>query len=130
MSKKILVLFLMLSMVSNSFVSGMSISSKDAKKEDVVLDEKKSWDDSERPRSLDMLVWTCYYENGILYLNASCEVGWVKLTVTNLATGEVWSLRQASSLGWMNLQTSSDQGNYMVEVETESSGEYVGYYNL
>lgn len=130
MNKKISVLFLMLLMTSASMVLGMNTYCKDSQKKDVVLDEKESWNENDKPRSLDTLVWTCYYENEILYLNASCEVGWVKLTVTNLTTGEAWSLRQASSLGWMNLQTSSDQGNYMVEVETESSGEYIGYYNL
>lgn len=130
MNKKSLILFLMLFIASNSVIYGMCLSSDDKKKEDIVLNEKNSWENSDRPRSLDMLVLTCYYENGVVYLNVPLEMGSVTLTVTNLATGESWNFRQESGFGWITLPTSQSQGNYQVEVVTESNGNYIGYYNL
>lgn len=128
MNKKNLVLLLMLLVISNSIIYGMSVSSDD--KENIVLDKSNSWENSERPRSLDMLVWTCYYENGKVYLNVPFEIGCVSLTITNITTGEVWSFKQESGWGWISLPTSETSGNYRVEVRTESHGDYIGYYNL
>ena len=130
MNKKCLVLLLMMLMTSTSIVFGMNTYSEDSQKEDVVLDEKKSWDKSEFPRSNNSIIWTCYYENGVIYLNVPFEIGSVTLTVTNLATGESWNYRQESGTGWIVLPTSQSHGNYQVEVVTESSGEYIGYYDL
>ena len=130
MNKKSLVLLLMMLMTSTSIVFGMNTYSEDSQKEDVVLDEKKSWDKSEFPRSNNSIIWTCYYENGVIYLNVPFEIGSVTLTVTNLATGETWNYRQESGSGWIVLPTSQSQGNYQVEVVTESCGEYIGYYDL
>ena len=130
MNKKCLVLLLMMLMTSTSIVFGMNTYSEDSQKEDVVLDEKKSWDKSEFPRSNNSIIWTCYYENGVIYLNVPFEIGSVTLTVTNLATGESWNYRQESGTGWIVLPTSQSHGNYQVEVVTKSSGEYIGYYDL
>lgn len=128
MNKKNLVLLLMLLITSNSIIYGMNVSSDD--KENIVLDEKESWNESDKPRSLDKIVWTCYFENGSVYLNIPFEVGCVSLTVTNMVTGEVWSFRQESGWGWISLPTSEVSGNYRVEVKTESHGDYIGYYTL
>ena len=130
MNKKSLVLFLMLLIASSSVVLGMNSNCDEKKKEDIVLDEKNSWENSDLPRSLDMLVWTCYYENGSVYLNVPFEMDSVTMTVTNTTTGEVWTLQQEFVLGWISLPTSEVQGNYMVEVKTEHHGEYIGYYDL
>lgn len=130
MNKKSLVLLLMLFIASTSVFYGMCLSCDDKKKEDIVLNEKNSWENSDRPRSLDILVWTCYYENGSVYLNVPFELYSVTLTVTNLTTGKTWNYRQESGSGWIVLPTSQSQGNYQVEVVTESCGEYIGYYNL
>lgn len=120
----------MMLMASTSMVLGINTYSDDSQKKDVVLDEKESWNESESPRSLDRLIWTCYYENGMVYLNVLFEMGSVTLTVTNLATGESWNYRQESGTGWIVLPTSQSHGNYQVEVVTKSSGEYIGYYDL
>lgn len=128
MNKKSLVLLLMLLITSNSIVYGMNVSSAD--KENIVLDEKESWNESDKPRSLDRLVWTCYYENGSVYLNIPFEVGCVSLIVTNMESGEVWSFRQESGWGWISLSTSEVSGNYRVVVNTEFHRDYIGYYIL
>ena len=130
MNKKSLILLLMMLMASTSMVLGINTYSDDSQKKDVILDEKESWNESESPRSLDRLIWTCYYENGMVYLNVLFEMGSVTLTVTNLATGESWNYRQESGTGWIVLPTSQSHGNYQVEVVTKSSGEYIGYYDL
>ena len=130
MNKKSLILLLMMLMASTSMVLGINTYSDDSQKKDVVLDEKESWNESESPRSLDRLIWTCYYESGVVYLNVLFEMGSVTLTVTNLATGESWNYRQESGTGWIVLPTSQSHGNYQVEVVTKSSGEYIGYYDL
>lgn len=130
MNKKSLVLLLMMLMASTSMVLGINTYSDDSQKKDVVLDKTNTWDESDLPRSLDRLIWTCYYESGVVYLNVPFEMGSVTLTVTNLATGESWNYRQESGFGWIVLPTSQSQGTYMVEVGTESNGNYIGYYNL
>ena len=131
MNKKSFVLLLMMLIASTSISSSMSSIFEDSKKKDVVLRNKNSWDsNSEKPRSLDSLIGTCYYENGNVYLNVPIELCSVTLTVNNLATGEAWNYRQESGFGWIVLPTSQSQGNYQVEVVTESSGEYIGYYDL
>lgn len=128
-NKKSLLLSLLL-IISTSIVSGMNSYCEESQKEDVTLNEKKSWENSDKPRSLDKLNWTCYYENGFVYLNVPSGIGVVTLTVTNLTTGEVWNYRQDSGFGWIILPTAETQGNYMVEVGTESYGNYIGYYTL
>ena len=130
MNKKSLILLLMMLMASTSMVLGINTFNDDSQKEDIVLNETNVWNESDKPRSLDRLIWACYYENGFVYLNVPIELGSVTLTVTNLATGETWNYRQESGTGWIVLPTSQSQGNYQVEVVTESSGEYIGYYDL
>ena len=126
MNKKSLVLLLMLFVMGNCITYGMSESSDN--KENIVLNEDKSWYNSDKPRSLDRLVWNCYYENGRVYLDVPFEIRRVILTVTNMITGEVWSVGQESGWGWISLSTSEASGNYRVEVRTEFHGDYIGYY--
>lgn len=130
MRKKSLVLLLMMLMASTSMVLGINTYSNDSQKKDIVLDKTDTWDESDKPRSLDRLIWTCYYENGGVYLNVPFEMGSVTLTVTNLVTGETWNYRQESGFGWIVLPATQSKGNYQVEVATESNGNYIGYYNL
>ena len=130
MNKKSLVLLLMMLMASTSMVLGINTFSDDSQKEYIVLNETNVWNESDKPRSMDRQIWACYYESGVVYLNVPIELGSVTLTVTNLATGEAWNYRQESGFGWIVLPTSQSQGNYQVVVVTESSGEYIGYYDL
>lgn len=62
MNKKSFVLLLMMLMASTSMVLGINTYSDDSQKKDVVLDKTNTWDESDLPRSLDRLIWTCYYE--------------------------------------------------------------------
>lgn len=131
MNRKSFVILLMMLMGSTSIILGTDTYNDDSQKKNVALETKNTpWNESDRPRSLEMLTWVCYYENGRVYLNVPFEMGSVSLTVTNLVTGETWYYIQESGFGWTVLPTSQAQGNYRVVVETESYGEYIGYYNL
>lgn len=127
---KVFVLMLLLTMTGYQLSFANNHSGEDENKTDIVLVKGNADDESKHARIPTNLVLTCYYENGSVYLNVPFELGSVTLTVTNLATSEVWNYRQEFGFGWIVLPTSQVQGNYMVEVGTESNGEYIGYYNL
>lgn len=127
---KVFVLMLLLTMTGYQLSFANNHSGEDENKTDIVLVKGNADDESKHARIPANLVFTCYYENGSVYLNVPFELGSVTLTVTNLATSEVWNYRQESGFGWIVLPTSQAQGSYMVEVGTESNGEYIGYYNL
>lgn len=127
---KVFVLMLLLTMTGYQLSFANNHSGEDENKTDIVLVKGNADDESKHARIPTNLVLTCYYENGSVYLNLPFELGSVTLTVTNLATSEVWNYRQESGFGWIVLPTSQAQGSYMVEVGTESNGEYIGYYNL
>ena len=131
MKAKLLVLFLLLSIGSSLSVSGMKVFSADAaEKGDVPVrrDDGYTWDEVNGPRTQNTSLLTCHYEDEMVYLNFLADVGLVKLTVTNLTTGDSWVATQLSTLGSLYLQTSTNSGNYMVEIETELDGNYIGYF--
>lgn len=131
MKAKLLVLFLLLSIGSSLSVSGIEVFSVDtAEKGDVPVrkDDGYTWDPVNGPRTQNIFLLTCHYEDEMVYLNFLADVGLVKLTVTNLATGDSWTATQLSTLGSLYLQTSTNSGNYMVEIKTELDGNYIGYF--
>lgn len=131
MKAKLLVLFLLLSIGSSLSISGMEVYNVDVvEKVDIPIDKDKenSWGKDERPRTQDIFLVTCQYEDETVYLNFLTNIGWVELTVTNLSTGDTWNTTQLSTLGSLSLQTSTDPGNYKVEIKTELDGNYIGYF--
>lgn len=131
MNAKVLSLWMLLLMGGSLNVSGMEVFNVDStKKEDVVIDKNKgnSWENGDRPRTQDIFFVTCQYEDETVYLNFLANIGWVELTVTNLSTGDTWNTTQLSTLGSLSLQTSTDSGNYKVEIKTELDGNYIGYF--
>lgn len=132
MNAKVLSLWMLLLMGGSLNVSGMEVFNVDStKKEDVVIDRNKgnSWENGDRPRTQDIFFVTCQYEDETVYLNFLANIGWVELTVTNLSTGDTWNTTQLSTLGSLSLQTSTDSGNYKVEIKTELDGNYIGYFS-
>ena len=132
MKAKVLTLWMLLLVGGSLNVLGMEVFNVDStKKEDVVIDRDKnnSWEESNGPRMQDISLVTCQYEDETVYLNFLTNIGWVELTVTNLSTGDTWNSTQLSSFGGLSLQTSTDSGNYKVEIKTELDGNYIGYFN-
>lgn len=131
MKTKLLVLFMLLSIGGSLEALGMKVFSVDvADKREVSVkrEDGYSWDTSNGPRSQDIYLVTCQYEDETVYLNFLANIGWVELTVTNLSTGDTWNTTQLSTLGSLSLQTSTDSGNYKVEIKTELDGNYIGYF--
>lgn len=131
MKAKVLTLWMLLLVGGSLNVLGMEVFNVDStKKEDVVIDRDKnnSWEESNGPRMQDISLVTCQYEDETVYLNFLANIGWVELTVTNLSTGDTWNTTQLSTLGSLSLQTSTDSGNYKVEIKTELDGNYIGYF--
>ena len=113
----LLMLFSVNSFAENSLDNGNSIK-------DVLLKEGDSKDySSERPRSLIPI--TCVYTDGMVQLTFLSPVGEYTLTVTNQLTGERWSINDIPVL-----QTSTANGTYWVEIETEDGSMYYGTYTL
>ena len=127
---RVFILMLLLTMAGYQLSFANNHSCEDENKTDIVLVKGNADDETKHARIPTNLTLTCYYENGTVYLNVPFELGSVTLTVTNLATSEVWNYRQESGFGWIVLPTSQAQGSYMVEVKTEFQGDYIGYYNI
>ena len=119
--RKILFMMLMLFSV-NSFAENPS--EDESTDRDVVLKEEGSKDySSERPRILIPI--TCVYTDGMVQLSLLGEIGEFTLTVTNQMTGERWSAENI-----LSLQTSTSNGTYLVQIETEAGTLYYGIYTL
>lgn len=132
MNKKILILSLLTLLTFNSILWGKPslTPNENPRREDIVLDDNNSWDENDLPRSLNTLDLTCYYENGNVFLNIPFETGTLILSVTNLSTGQVWTIRQDYGFGWISMPTSNMEGSYCVEVQTNLYGDYIGYYTI
>ena len=117
------ILFMMLMLFSVSSFAGNSCEDESTDR-DVVLKEEGSKDySSERPRSLIPI--SCVYVDGTILLSLYGEVGELTLPVTNQMTGERWSVSNTPVL-----QTSTADGTYWVEIETEDGNIYYGTFKL
>ena len=120
--KKIL-MFSMLLFSLRAFAGvGMSIG-QDENSEDIVLEDGNSSNKDTYPRALIPIV--CKYTNGMIQLTLLGEVGDFTVTVTNQMTGERWCTENL-----LALQTSTANGIYLVEIETEDGSMYYGIYTL
>ena len=90
---------------------------------DVELKKGSSDDEDRHPRTLIPI--TCVYADGMVQLTFLSPVGEYTLTVTNQVTGERWSINNTPVL-----QTSTANGTYWVEIETEDGSLYHGTYIL
>lgn len=90
---------------------------------DIILDKGNSSDKDRHPRTL--IPVTCVYADGMIQLTLLGEVGEFALTVTNQQTGEHWSAINA-----LALPTSTANGTYLVQIETEDGSMYWGIYTL
>ena len=117
------ILFMMLMLFSVSSFAGNSCEDESTDR-DVVLKEEGSKDySSERPRTLIPI--SCVYVDGTVQLSLLGEIGEFTLTVTNQMTGECWSAENA-----LILQTSTNGGVYLVQIQFENGNNYYGMYSL
>ena len=120
--KKILMFSMLLFSLHALAGVGMSIG-QDENSEDIVLEDGNSDNKDRYPRTFVPIV--CRYTNGMIQLTLLGEVGDFTLTVANQMTGEHWFAENV-----LNLQTSTANGIYCVQIETEDGSMYYGTYTL
>ena len=80
------------------------------------------------PRTLSPIDGLCV--NGNVELFFYQDLGLVAVTVVNNATGDMWYCTGESRDGVVSLPIDTQRGNYVVTIETEYAGKFVGYFAL
>ena len=120
--KKILgLLMMLLSLQMFAGTVNMDVQADDVI--DVELEKGDPDNTDKYPRSFIPIV--CVYADGMVQLSLLGSVGEFTLTVTNQQTGERWYAENV-----LSLQTSTANGFYLVEIETEDGSMYYGTYTL
>lgn len=83
-----------------------------------------------RPRSVTINPILCTYHSGVINLNFTENIGMVTVVVTNQSTGEQWLDVVDSITGQTEIIISDDEGDYVIEMETDSEIYYSGYFSL
>lgn len=130
MNLKNLFLLFILSVYSSIAPAMNFLSDKSLSKVDIYIGGKNANKNTEIPRSPAKSIFTCYYEDGNIYLNVPFELGVIDVTIQNLSTGETWNYSWDSEPVWVCFPASDMEGEYVIEIETESHGDYIGYYDL
>ena len=120
--KKILAL-LMLFVSLHVFAGTIGMDLSKEEEIDVRLKKGNATNDDTYPRTLVPI--TCIYIDGMVQLTFLSPVGEYTLTVTNQMTGERWSAENT-----LSLLTSTANGIYWVQIETEDGSIYYGTYTL
>ena len=73
---------------------------------------------------------SAYYQNGVIYLQFSEDIGCMDVEVVNLTTGELWSDDACSDSGMETVSVSSAAGSYAITLTTDNGSTYSGEYTL
>lgn len=76
-----------------------------------------------RPRSLFEQPFYCAYQDGCVYLSFCRNIGQVEVTVTDMMSGESFTLTGNTFLYEWTIPVSDSESDYIIEVTTSS-----GYY--
>lgn len=88
-------------------------------------------DKKQQPRTPDFgSDITAYYQDGVVYLQFSYDMGEVDVTVTNETTGEMWQQTEDSAFGSVAIATSATAGSYTVTIVTDDGVCYSGSFAL
>ncbi|MCM1151979.1 MAG: DUF3244 domain-containing protein [Alistipes senegalensis] len=82
------------------------------------------------PRSISIIPVTCFYNSGTLSLTFIDEIGSVTVIVFNQSTGEQWIDYIDADDGYATMQISEDEGDYAIEIVTDTGICYSGYFTL
>ena len=84
-----------------------------------------------RPRTPDYCSEiSAYYQNGVIYLQFSEDIGCMDVQVINLTTGELWSDDACSDSGMETVSVSSATGSYAITLTTDNGSTYSGEYTI
>ena len=82
----------------------------------------------QHPRSLAPI--SGVYTGGVVELYFAVDVGLVSVTVANTTTGEMWFETADSSDGVVTTAIAPSVGSYLVTIETQTAGTFVGEFVL
>lgn len=77
-----------------------------------------------QPRS--MVPITCYFCGEEVVLNFMDDLGEVEVTVVSLGTGEQWFLYGDAADGELRISTTTESGNYVVQIHAVDGGSWHG----
>lgn len=70
------------------------------------------------------------YVDGVLMIDFAVDFGSVSVTIVNTTTGEMWFESGDSASGTISIAVAPLSGNYLVTVETQTDGVYIGEFIL
>ena len=92
---------------------------------------RKETPEINRPRTPDYCSEiSAYYQNGVIYLQFSEDLGCMDVQVINLSTGEQWNDGACSDSGMETVSVSSATGSYAITLTTDNGSTYSGEYTI
>ena len=73
---------------------------------------------------------SAYYQNGVIYLQFSEDIGCMDVQVINLSTDEQWNDGACSDSGVETVAVSSAAGSYAIALTTDNGSTYSGEYTI
>ena len=80
------------------------------------------------PRSLSPI--SGIYVDGVVELYFAADVGSVSVTVSSSTTGNMWSEESESCDGLILVNIGHAPGSYVVNIDTETAGSFVGQFTI
>lgn len=84
--------------------------------------------DKLKPRSLSPI--SGVYVDGVVELYFAADVGSVSVTVSSSTTGNMWSEESESCDGLILVNIGHAPGSYVVNIDTETAGSFVGQFTI
>ena len=115
-----------------SIASLMASAQNQVEQLPIYIDKLKPTEIPERaPRTPDYCSEiSAYYQNGVIYLQFSEDLGCMDVQVINLSTGEQWNDGACSDSGMETVSVSSAAGSYAITLTTDNGSTYSGEYTL
>lgn len=87
--------------------------------------------DNNKDKSLTLIPFYAYYQEGIVYIGTTGEFTAVDVTIENTTTGTVYTevLNMTDCTDSVDISTGG-AGSYTLEIETEYGDEFVGSFTL
>ena len=98
---------------------------------DIPLDQNGENKTNINDKSLTLVPFYAYYQDGIVYIGTTGEFTAVDVTIENTTTGTVYTevLNMTDCTDSVDISTGG-AGSYTLEIETEYGDEFVGYFTL
>ena len=104
---------------------------EETKKENVHIIIERLEKNPQKPRTPDYgSDIMAYYQDGVVYLQFTYDMGEVEITVTNESTGDVWQQTEDSAFGSASITTSTSAGDYYITIVTLDASCYSGSFSI